>query len=59
MSIMISASGASLYRDYEYFTGKKVTSFTQISDDEFEGKVKGSRVEPYHVKINTTWQKMN
>lgn len=52
MSIMSSASGASLWRGYEYYTGKKVTSFTKLSDDEYEGEVSGSRKEPYHTKIN-------
>ena len=53
MSIMSSASGASIWRGYEYYKAKKVKSFTKISDDEYEGIVLGSGKEPYHVKINT------
>ena len=53
MSIMSSASGASLWRGYEYYKAKKVKSFKKLSDDEYEGFVSGSRKEPYRVKINT------
>lgn len=53
MSIMTSASGASLWRGYEYYKEKKVKFFTKISDAEYEGVVSGSGKEPYHVKINT------
>lgn len=52
MSILSAASGASVWRGYEYYTKKKVLSFTQISEDEYEGKVSGNASEPYHVKIN-------
>lgn len=52
MSIMSSASGASLWRGYEYYKDKKVKSFVKLSDDEYEGIIAGSKAEPYHVKIN-------
>ena len=52
MSIMSSASGASLWRGYEYYTNKKVKTITKTTEDEYEGLVSGSRKEPYYVKIN-------
>ena len=53
MSIMSSASGASVWRGYEYYKAKKVKLFTKLSDDEYECTVAGNRAQPYHVKINT------
>ena len=52
MGIMASASGASLWRGYEYYLEKKVKSLTKLSDVEYEGVVLGGGKEPYHVKIN-------
>ena len=52
MSIITAASQASLWRGYEYYTEKKVKSFTKISDNEYEGIVDGNGAEPYQVKIN-------
>ncbi len=54
MSIKTSASGAYLWRGYEYYNSKKVKFITKTSEDEYEGVVSGSRKEPYHVKINGT-----
>ena len=53
MSIRTLASGASAWRGYEYYTEKKVLSFTQTSEDEYTGQVAGSGPIPYQVKINT------
>lgn len=52
MGIMSSASGISLWRGYEYYKEKRVKSFAKLSDDEYQGTVSGSRIEPYKVKIN-------
>ncbi|MDO4565013.1 MAG: SWIM zinc finger family protein [Clostridia bacterium] len=52
MGIVTAASGASLWRGYEYYKAKKVKSFKKLSDDEYEGLVSGSLKEPYIVKIN-------
>lgn len=53
MSILSSASGASAWRGYEYYTEKRVTSVVQTEDDIYEGEVMGTSPAPYHVKINT------
>jgi len=53
MSIRTLASGASAWRGYEYYTGKKVLSFSQTGEDEYTGQVAGSGPAPYQVKINT------
>lgn len=53
MSILSAASNASAWRGYEYYTQKKVAVFTKISDNEYEGRVVGTGVEPYRVMINT------
>lgn len=54
MSILSSASGASVWRGYEYYTEHKVLSFAQTGPDEYEGDIAGSAAAPYHVKINTS-----
>ena len=53
MSIRTLASGASAWRGYEYYTEKKVLSFTQTGGDEYTGQVAGNGPAPYQVKINT------
>lgn len=53
MSILSSASNASAWRGYEYYTEKRVISAVQSSDDIYEGEVVGTASVPYHVKINT------
>lgn len=53
MSLMTTASGASLWRGYEYYTEKRVKSFQKISENEYECEIKGSSDEPYRVKIDT------
>ncbi len=52
MSMMSSASAASLWRGYEYYKDKKVKSLLKLSDDEYEGEVSGSQKEPYRTKID-------
>lgn len=53
MSILSSASGASAWRGYEYYTEKRVKSVVQTEGDTYEGEVTGTSPVPYHVKINT------
>lgn len=53
MSIRTLASGASVWRGYEYYEGKKVLSFSRMGEDEYTGQVAGSGPAPYQVKINT------
>lgn len=53
MSILNSASGASVWKGYAYYTKKKVERYVQLSDSEYEGTVAGSSGNHYHVKINT------
>lgn len=57
MSILSIASNASKWRGYEYYKGKKVLSWEQISEHEFKGEVAGSEKEPYHVMIDTNHSK--
>ncbi len=53
MSILSIASNASAWRGYEYYKEKKVLSWKQTGEHEFEGEVAGSEKEPYHVMIDT------
>ena len=52
MSIRTLASGASAWRGYQYYTGKKVLSLAQTGEDEYTGQVAGSGPAPYQVTIN-------
>ncbi len=52
MSILTSASGASVGRGYDYYKNNYVSGINQLNDHEFEGYVNGSRKNPYYVKIN-------
>lgn len=54
MSILSAASGASVWRGYEYYQSKHVSSFQKISDDEYTGEVSGTAEAPFRVKINLT-----
>lgn len=53
MSILSIASNISAWRGYEYFEGKRILSWKQTGEHEFEGEVTGSENEPYHVVIDT------
>lgn len=50
MSIYTSASGASLWRGYEYYVKNKVKNFKQLSSTTYEGIVGGT--QDYHVFID-------
>ena len=52
MSILSIASNASAWRGYEYYKGKKVLSWKQTGEHEFQGEVAGSEKEPYRVVID-------
>ena len=53
MGLLDMASRERVYRGYEYCKEDKVAEFVRLSDCEFEGKVEGSRKEPYTVFIDT------
>lgn len=53
MSILSIASNASAWRGYEYYEGKRVLTWKQTSEHEFEGEFAGSENVPYHVMIDT------
>ena len=48
MGLINIASGNSLWRGFDYFQKKKVVSYKQLSDFEYEGVISGSNHE-YHV----------
>ena len=52
MSILTSASSASVSRGYDYYKYNKVSNVKQLNDHEFEGYVDGSLKNPYYVKID-------
>ena len=52
MSLLTAASGKSVYRGYDYYENDNVSRYTQISDTEIEGFVKGTMPEPYKVHLN-------
>lgn len=51
MGLIDIASGASVWRGYDYYTGKKVLRYKKINDNTFSGKVNGSGKD-YDVTIN-------
>ena len=53
LSILNSASGASLWRGYDYYTEHRVLRLEQLSDVQFKAAVLGSNKEPYTTLINT------
>jgi len=52
MSLLSSASNASAWRGYEYYTQRKVKSYVQLSDTIYECHIKGFSATPYHTVIN-------
>jgi hypothetical protein len=49
MSLLSIASNASAWRGYECYEGKRVLSWEQTGEHEFNGEFAGSGNEPYHV----------
>ena len=52
MSILTSARANSVYRGYEYYKSGYVLLCERISENEYEGYVKGTREVPYRIIIN-------
>lgn len=52
MGILNSASSASVYRGYDYYTNKHVKDIIKINNNEYEGYVLGNAQNPYYVKID-------
>lgn len=52
MGLMNMASGASLWRGYEYYQDKKVQAIEPINESQFHGSVAGSQTQPYDVLID-------
>ena len=53
MSILNSASGASLWRGYDYYKGHKVSHLDRLSDTQFQAAVSCSNKESYTPLIDT------
>lgn len=52
MGLLHLASGASTWRGYEYYKGRRVLSMQRISEHEYKGIVKGSGYKQYAVFID-------
>ncbi|MBQ9196994.1 MAG: SWIM zinc finger family protein [Clostridia bacterium] len=52
MGLVNMASGASLWRGYEYYQDKKVQAIEPINETQFRGSVDGSQDQPYDVLID-------
>ncbi len=52
MGLLECASGASVWRGYDYFKEKKVISIEEIEEGIFAAKVSGSINEPYVVELH-------
>ena len=52
MGLLECASGASVWRGYDYFKAKKVISIEKVEDDVFASMVLGSANEPYAVELH-------
>lgn len=54
MGLLECASGASAWRGYDYFKGKKVKRLTQLESGVFSAEVEGSQHSTYSVLIDVT-----
>lgn len=52
MGFLELASSASAWRGYDYYVENRVSSFSQVKENEFEGIVSGSGAKSYSVRIN-------
>lgn len=52
MGLIDLASGASIWRGYDYYENKKVGSFEKVNESEYSGAVNGSGTDCYQVIIN-------
>ena len=51
MGLIDLASGTSLWRGYDYYTGKKVLRYKKVNDNTYSGKVSGNGAD-YDVEIS-------
>lgn len=51
MGLLECASGASIWRGYDYYTEKKVSEIKEIDNGIFSAKVLGNANEPYTVEL--------
>lgn len=49
MGLLDLASGASVWKGYEYYKANKVLSKTKVSETEFEGTLQGGNDNRYRV----------
>ncbi len=52
MGVLDCASGASVWRSYDYYKEKKVVSLEEIGTNIFSAKVSGNLDDPYSVELN-------
>lgn len=52
MSLLSLASSASAWRGYDYYKAKKVHDMKTAGDGQYEGRVSGSGIAEYHVRID-------
>ena len=52
MSFWSSASGASIWRGYDYFKEEKVEAYEQLAENIFESRIQGSAEDPYQTVID-------
>ena len=52
MGLLELASGASVWRGYDYYSENRVLSAEKVSESEYSGTVSGTRPEPYSVYID-------
>lgn len=53
MGLLNLASGASVWRGYDYFKENRVLNFTNCSNNQYSGLVSGRNKKPYEVFIDT------
>ena len=47
--LLSSASGASIWRGYDYFKEGKVEAYEQLAENIFESRIQGSAEDPHHT----------
>lgn len=52
MSLMSCASGASIWRGYDYYMEHKVAHYERLSETEFKAQVAGCAKQPYETVID-------
>ena len=59
MGILSCSSSASTWRGFEYFEEKKVISWKQLDESQYEGIVSGTSSNFFHVKIDINQPRKN